>query len=109
MIPKNEKDRRMWIFCRKVHIHSAWVYFSSERFISVENETENKAQKFFFRPLVFASSIVKLVMGSGALSPHACSGEVTTLYQSSFNVLDHIRCEQIAKRVSEETPGGVFT
>ena len=24
-------------------------------------------------------------------------------------VLDHIRCEQIAKRVSGETPGGIFT
>ena len=27
----------------------------------------------------------------------------------SGGVLDHIRCELIAKRVSGETPGGIFT
>jgi hypothetical protein len=86
MLPKNEKDRRMWIFCRNVYIHSAWVYFSYERFRSVENKTENlRDTKILTRPVVFASSISKLVMGSGALPPHACSGEVTVLYQWSFN------------------------
>jgi hypothetical protein len=26
-----------------------------------------------------------------------------------YYLLDHIRCELIAKRVSGETPGGIFT
>ena len=35
-------------------------------------------------------------------------------YRSDYNrpshvMLDHIRCELIAKRVSGETPGGIFT
>ena len=31
------------------------------------------------------------------------------VYACPISVLDHIRCELIAKRVSGETPGGIFT
>jgi hypothetical protein len=30
-------------------------------------------------------------------------------YNRVVHVLDHIRCELIPKRVSGETPGGIFT
>ncbi len=53
MLPKNEKDRRMWILGRNVYIHSAWVYFSSERFRSVENKRKIRYKKNSFGVWVF--------------------------------------------------------